>query len=251
MAEKSITSTKPEVVGRVPPKTKNVRKQNHLSPPAKERTPNPVRRAISRDAALRAARGLFVTRGYLATSVDDIAREAGLSKGGLYFHFSDKSKLLAELLLQSSNLYSGIIDTLNNSTLDPRQRIAVWVNEVSRLAAKEPELMLLPILVSIEFLGKEDGIERLVKTHYDAMYRGLMHTLRQGRKLGMFRSSSPVREEAATLAALADGALLEWLRRKNQLNGEALVRALRTFVLDGVSISPQLSAPRLRRTKTL
>jgi len=201
----------------------------------RKRTPNPVRRAISRQAVLDAARSLFVTRGYLATSVDDIAARARLSKGGLYFHFSDKSQLLRELLRQSTAIHAGIIDTLNNAQLDPRDRLAHWVNEVSRLGADEPELILLPILVSIEFLGKKDQTELLVTQHYAAVHKGLTTALRDGRTAGVFHSDAPLREAAASLVALADGALLEWLRRKRQLDGAAFVRTLRAFVFAAVS----------------
>jgi AcrR family transcriptional regulator len=199
------------------------------------RTPNPVRRAISRQAVLDAARSLFVTRGYLATSVDDIASRAKLSKGGLYFHFGDKSQLLRELLRQSAAIYAGIIDTLNNARMDPRDRLVHWVNEVSRLGADEPELILLPILVSIEFLGKKDEIELQVTQHYAAVHKGLTTALRHGRAAGVFNGDAPLREAAAALAALADGALLEWLRRKRQLNGAAFVRTLRRFVFAAVA----------------
>jgi AcrR family transcriptional regulator len=201
----------------------------------RKRTPNPVRRAISKQAVLDSARSLFVTRGYFATSVDDVAARAKLSKGGLYFHFGDKSQILRELLQQSSAIYAPIIDTLNDAAIDPRDRIARWVNEVSRLGAQEPELILLPILVSLEFLGKGDEIEQLVKRHYETVHKGLMTVLRHGRTAGLFNRDAPLREAAASLAALADGALLEWLRRKQQLNGNALVRALRKFVFAGIA----------------
>ena len=46
------------------------------------------------DAALR----LFSHRGYGATSVDDIAQAAGVSKGNIYHHFPDKETIFRALL---------------------------------------------------------------------------------------------------------------------------------------------------------
>lgn len=201
-------------------------------PPAKRtRTPNPVRRAVSREAVLKSARSLFVAQGYLATSVEDIARNAGYSKGGVYFYFLDKSQILHELLVQSCALYAEIITTLKNARLDPIDRLVSWVNNVSRLGAEAPDEILLPILVSLEFLGKDDEIEHLVKAHHEALLDGLAAALRDGRKSGIFRDRAPIREQAASLFALSNGALLEWYRRKQQLNGRAFVRALRETVL--------------------
>jgi AcrR family transcriptional regulator len=52
----------------------------------------------SRTQILDAALRLFSHRGYGATSVQDIADAASLSKGNLYHHFADKESLFRELL---------------------------------------------------------------------------------------------------------------------------------------------------------
>jgi AcrR family transcriptional regulator len=51
-----------------------------------------------RAAILQAALGVFAQRGYHASSIDDIAREGGISKALIYEHFSSKQQLYAELL---------------------------------------------------------------------------------------------------------------------------------------------------------
>jgi TetR/AcrR family transcriptional regulator, acrAB operon repressor len=52
----------------------------------------------SRQHILDAALKLFSHNGYGATSVRDIAEEAGLSKGNVYHHFSDKETIFRDLL---------------------------------------------------------------------------------------------------------------------------------------------------------
>jgi AcrR family transcriptional regulator len=47
----------------------------------------------TRKALLRAARTLFAAKGYADTSIEEVARRAGLSKGALYHHFRDKTAL--------------------------------------------------------------------------------------------------------------------------------------------------------------
>ena len=44
------------------------------------------------------AADLFATRGYLQTSIRDIARHAGLTSGAIYGHFRNKAELLAEAI---------------------------------------------------------------------------------------------------------------------------------------------------------
>src|SRR3954454_24053362 len=52
----------------------------------------------ARDELLTAAVRVFARRGYREAGVDEIAAEAGYSKGALYWHFSGKEDLLTALL---------------------------------------------------------------------------------------------------------------------------------------------------------
>jgi AcrR family transcriptional regulator len=60
--------------------------------------PDPAdRAAASRQAILAAARRLFSTAGYAATSVTDIVSEAGTSVGLPYYHFGSKKSIFLTL----------------------------------------------------------------------------------------------------------------------------------------------------------
>ena len=52
----------------------------------------------ARDELLTAALRVFARRGYREAGVDEIAADAGYSKGALYWHFSGKEELLLTLL---------------------------------------------------------------------------------------------------------------------------------------------------------
>lgn len=52
----------------------------------------------ARDELLTAALRVFARRGYREAGVDEIAAEAGYSKGALYWHFSSKEELLTALI---------------------------------------------------------------------------------------------------------------------------------------------------------
>jgi AcrR family transcriptional regulator len=52
------------------------------------------RSAETRRRILDAARELYAERGWAATPLDDVARAAGVTKGAVYHHFSDKTQLL-------------------------------------------------------------------------------------------------------------------------------------------------------------
>lgn len=61
----------------------------------------PHHKAETHRRILRAAGRLFRLRGFLASGVDKVMREAGLTAGGFYAHFKSKQTLLAEVLVES------------------------------------------------------------------------------------------------------------------------------------------------------
>src|SRR5258708_35954114 len=63
-------------------------------------TEAPDTTAARRLAILEAATGVFLRYGFKKTSMDDLARAAGLSRQGLYLHFATKEALFKDAVLQ-------------------------------------------------------------------------------------------------------------------------------------------------------
>jgi len=62
------------------------------------------RRSAARPGELReAALRLFAERGYAATTIEDIARAAGVTVGTVYRYFADKAALMSELVTDDSH----------------------------------------------------------------------------------------------------------------------------------------------------
>lgn len=75
-------------------------------------------------ALLRAAERLFGDRGYEATSLDDIAARAGVTKGALYHHFPEGKAALFEavVLLVQARLKSALDTAANDAVGAPGLR---------------------------------------------------------------------------------------------------------------------------------
>ena len=69
-----------------------------MSAPPKRRLTAEERRTGILDSAL----AVFSENGYHASSIDDIAREAGVSKALIYEHFASKQELYADLIARNS-----------------------------------------------------------------------------------------------------------------------------------------------------
>jgi TetR/AcrR family transcriptional repressor of mexJK operon len=72
-----------------------------------------ARREQPREAVERAARELFIERGYNGVSVDEIARRARVSKPTIYTHFGDKAGLFIHILEAAcTRLLAPIVDPI-------------------------------------------------------------------------------------------------------------------------------------------
>lgn len=206
----------------------------------KQRIPNSERRRTSIKSVLDSALTLFVTQGYDATSMDDIARQAGLTKGALYFYFKDKLSLLAALLERTdSELIDPIVNKISASTGPARDRIVMLTNWFARIGAERKELPLLHVLVSLEMHGRDNKVEKQVRETYARLQSAITDVTRQGQASGEFTPDVAPEYQAGVIVALIDGLLLEWHRRGEHLDGRALAHAARNMILNGIVTNRQ------------
>src|SRR4051812_15177757 len=69
-----------------------------LMPRARASLSREEKKAMTRSKLLDAAAAVFARRGFNGASLDDVAEEAGLTKGAVYSNFASKDDLIATLL---------------------------------------------------------------------------------------------------------------------------------------------------------
>ncbi len=84
---------------------------------------NPYRSDNRRLELMAAAAHLFNQRGYDATSMRDIAREAGMLAGSMYYHFPSKDDLIIATYEEGTRLISQAIIEATNDCSDPWERL--------------------------------------------------------------------------------------------------------------------------------
>ena len=97
----------------------------------------------ARDELLAAALRVFARRGYRDAGVDEIAAEAGYSKGALYWHFSGKAELLMTLLEERVDAPMRDRVALLASAPPERDMSVEATREFARQLDEEREAMLL------------------------------------------------------------------------------------------------------------
>ena len=99
------------------------------------------RRRVIAETALR----LWATRGFDATSVERIAREAGISKGTFYLYFDTKQALLEEVMRRNSlvPVVQELIADLQHRSLE--EAVHAFVRAAWRHLEQRRELLLVAL----------------------------------------------------------------------------------------------------------
>jgi AcrR family transcriptional regulator len=75
-----------------------------------------------REAILAAAEAIVVERGANALTIDEVARIAGLSKGGVFYHFATKEALTVAMIERFVDRFDAAMDGLAAEDGEPRGR---------------------------------------------------------------------------------------------------------------------------------
>ncbi len=82
-------------------------------------------RALKRQRILKAATELFIQHGYRKTSVDDVARDAGVAKGTVYLYFKTKADLLAQAIVEEKKRF--VIKLKPVLEAPPQDRLRLYI----------------------------------------------------------------------------------------------------------------------------
>lgn len=88
------------------------------------------RRDRSREEILHAARRVLLAQGVAATTLEAVAREAGMSKTGLYYYFHSKDELLFELIFDAVGARAQAVHNAVEQTHDGPAALRAVIRQV-------------------------------------------------------------------------------------------------------------------------
>ncbi|MCM3551059.1 TetR/AcrR family transcriptional regulator [Shouchella clausii] len=119
---------------------------------------------------------LFAKKGYFSTSIQEIASEAGISKGAFYLHFESKDKLLIDIYRYYYEKMSTLLDRIEQKKLTPRKAFQTQIEFLFAEVSKHKEFIImhfqeqvLPISHEVRQFVYEKKLE-----HYNWQKRSLL-----------------------------------------------------------------------------
>ena len=198
---------------------------------------------VTKQRLLKAALEVFSRKGYADTRLEDIAAEAGVTRGAIYHHFGNNSNqfngkaelyntLITEAYARINPLMQEAISGGSN-TLDTLKRLMVMTLEFT---ATDPEFRAISELTLFKTAivpELEEGMQRKIQgTHVLVNYiESLVET---GIKAHEIRETVIARDVALALIGLQNGLLALWLLDTSLFSLKDRAEALADLFLGGI-----------------
>ncbi|WP_052665999.1 TetR/AcrR family transcriptional regulator [Nitriliruptor alkaliphilus] len=204
------------------------------------------RSASRREKLIRSAYRVIVARGLQRVSIEDVAEEAGVSRGLIGYHFGNKDNLLLE--------------TMRWAFLEMERRIRSTAGEgaaADRLVALLDVLFVAPernrefflfYLELTEHAARLRSFEPFVPMVRSIVNRYYEEIIEQGMTEGAF-DVTDVTRAAISMRAVIEGTFLQWLQEEDRRSSHAGYRAacerdlLRVLGAEGRAAGAQAGPP--------
>jgi AcrR family transcriptional regulator len=206
-----------------------------------------ARRRANREAILHAAEAVIRRKGLTATSMDDVAAEAGFSKPTLYRYVQSKAELIFELSFHYLEDMDVQLGEILARPADPRDKLLEILKAVFRLQAEKENLTHLFLMdrsflkLMHVFMGDQErrGLEaerkfyRRIIAQRRKIYEDAAGLFREGIETGVFRPHD-VEKAVRFVGAVVMGYIADRFWNDQKANLESDVYDIYGFILQGI-----------------
>jgi AcrR family transcriptional regulator len=164
------------------------------------------RRARSRSALLEsAARGLS-RYGYGNLVLEDVAREAGYTRGALYHQFKDKDDLALAVLRWADETWQREVGDAAAQESDPVAALLAMARGHAILCRRD--IARVAMALRVEFSGRDHPIGHELERIQAGLVKRLVRLINAGRKQGSIPPGPPAKVVALALIGALEGAVI-------------------------------------------
>lgn len=179
----------------------------------------------TRERILASAAAVFGRKGFERSTLDEVAADAGMTKGAIYWHFKSKNDLFFALLDQRFQLHTSplMVDlaTLLSGGQDPRTGMLDMFSTGLHRCTDDPAWARL--YLECLSLGRNEEVRERLSAFYDQVWAMSAHFTRELQTHGLAPADTDPHTAAIFWGALFDGLVLAWLIKGGKLDLDRLL----------------------------
>ena len=168
------------------------------------------KQAETRSSLLRSAAKLFCRHGLEGASVDDVAQDAGFTKGAFYSNFKSKEELFLVMMDEKFSAELERVDRLLAGTGEARDEANAAAEDFVRYIDSDPEWPRL-YFEFVAYAARNEEFRQELATRHRALRARLAEVFERWSADFPARPDIPIADIAAMTDFMADGFLLDRL----------------------------------------
>jgi AcrR family transcriptional regulator len=198
-------------------------------------SPRPDVSEERRNQIIESAMQVFAREGFAKTRMDDVAAEAGLSKGLLYWYFKSKE----EIIIAIADLLFGTELRKLQKLMPDGQPARACLENFLEVYIRDMQAMLKVAPIIYEFYAlafRNQTVRRVMQEYLHRSIAILEPMVQRGMNDGEF-APGDARQVAITIGATLEGTLLLWAYDPELVQAEEQLRTGMALLLKGLEAS--------------
>ncbi len=158
------------------------------------------------DTIMASASRLFFELGYQETSMDDIAREIGVTKGTLYLYFKNKEELLYEVCKKNLKLLEDSLGKLASAD------IFESANSFFKAELKLPEHLRFHWIFALGEINKNQKVRKILMESYENYVKIISSRIEELKGKGFISGEANSGILSRTIIALHNGIMMSMMQ---------------------------------------
>jgi len=182
-----------------------------------------------KEKILSCARALFLARGYRAATMDDIARDAGMSKRTLYETFPSKHAIATAVVESELKVFSSRMRLIIKSTKEPLDKLL----NLSRFFTQLPYPGITPIAL-IDLQRELPELWARVEQVEEQVLSEMGQVIDEGKQIGVFRADADTSVTIAALTGALESTMSAEFLLKTSLSLEDVYSSIFELITNGI-----------------
>ena len=171
------------------------------------------------DTIMESASRLFFESGYQEASMDEIAREIGVTKGTLYLYFKNKEELLYEVCRRKTNLLEDNLDKMVT------EDILESAKSFFKAELELPEHLRFHWIFALGEINKNQRVRKILLESYENYVKIISSRLEVLKEGGLISGDADTRKLSLTMIALHNGIMMSMMQGLSEADASEIFEA--------------------------
>ncbi len=197
-----------------------------------------------REHILLSAINVFASKGFSKTTINDIAKSAGIGKGTIYEYFKSKDEIIHSAFVYFTNSMMRGFDEIISSDMNAKDKLIGLLRSFCVITnGKSGDLLDIMMDFWADSIRNDNAkgiLQEDMKDMYISYRELITGIIQTGMKEGSFKKNIDPFFLATSIVGMLDGITVQWMLDKKKINISKTIVAIIEMVLKGVEVDRQV-----------